>query len=79
MKKKRIIGIIMMIGAMVIGAYNGVWQLLIQPVMELIQTYNAWKFEEVALDILKVFIIFPMVIIFVFVRWKLGEMLFLEE
>ena len=79
MKKNRIIGIIMMIGAMVIGAYNGIWQLLIQPVMELIQTYNAWKFEEVALDILKVFIIFPMLMIFVFVIWKLGEMLFLEE
>lgn len=77
--KKRLLGIIMMIVSMGIGVYEGIWHLFIQPIMELVQTYNILKFNEVALDVLKILIFFPMLMILVLCLWKIGQMIFLDK
>lgn len=79
MTKRRFFGIIMMIGAIGIGIYEGVWDLLIQPAMDLIQTYDSWKFQTVTLDVLKILIFFPMIMLSTYVLFKIGQMLFLDE
>ena len=79
MKKRRLLGIIMMIGATGIAVYEGLWNLFMQSVIKLIQTYYDWKFEEVALELLKIFIFFPMVMFFAYALWKIGQMIFLDD
>lgn len=79
MKKKRFVGIFMMIGSTIAGGYGGIWHLFILPAIELTRTYNAWTAKEVVIDLLKIFIFFPMFMILVFMLWKVGEMLFLDD
>ena len=79
MTKRRFIGIIMMIGAIGIGIYEGIWDLFIKSAIDLIQTYDSWKFQTVTFDVLKILIFFPMLMLSAYVLFKIGQMLFLDE
>ena len=79
MKKKRLLGIIMMIAAGVIGIYGGIWNLFIQSCIDLIKRYSVMNLYEIAFAVTKVFIFFPMVMILSLVIIQIGEMLFRDE
>jgi len=79
MTKRRFVGIIMMIVSTAIGLYEGIWHLFIQSIMNLIQTYGTWKIVPVILDILKIFIFCPMLMVILFCLWKIGQIFFLDE
>ena len=76
MTKRRIFGIILMVVATLIGTYVGVWQLFIQPVMELIRTYNELEFHIVMQDIIRIVIFCPMIILLSYVLLKIGQLIF---
>ena len=80
MKKKRIIGVIMMTVATVIGVYVGIGYLLIKPIIELWgMMYDALEVAVIIINIIKIFIIFPMVLTFVFFLWAIGRAIFLDN
>ena len=80
MKKKRIIGGIMMTVATVIGVYGGIGYLLIKPIIELWgMMYDVLEVAVIIINIIKIFIIFPMVLTFVFFLWAIGRAIFLDN
>ena len=80
MKKKRIIGLIMMTVATVIGVYGGIGYLLIKPIIELWGLmYNTLETIVIIVDIVKIFIFFPLLLIFVFFLWAIGRAIFLDN
>ena len=79
MTERRFWGIIIMTLATLIGAYVGVWQLFIQPIMELIRTYNKLEFYMVVYDMTRILIFFPMVMLLAYALFKIGQMIFLDE
>ena len=80
MKKKRIIGTIMMTVATVIGVYGGIGYLLIKPIIELWGLmYNTLETIVIIVDIVKIFIFFPLLLTFVFFLWAIGRAIFLDN
>lgn len=80
MKKKRIIGAIMMTVATVIGVYGGIGYLLIKPIIELWGLmYNTLEATVIIVDIVKIFIFFPLLFTFVFFLWAIGRAIFLDN
>lgn len=80
MKKKRIIGVIMMTVATVVGVYGGIGYLLIKPIIELWGLmYNTLETIVIIVDIVKIFIFFPLLLTFVFFLWAIGRAIFLDN
>lgn len=80
MKKKRIIGVIMMTVATVVGVYGGIGYLLIKPIIDLWGLmYNTLETIVIIVDIVKIFIFFPLLLTFVFFLWAIGRAIFLDN
>lgn len=79
MTKRRLFGIIVMSVATLIGAYVGVWELFIQPIMELIRTYSELEFYMVMQDIIRIVIFCPMILLLSYVLFKIGQLIFQDK
>ncbi len=79
MTKRRLFGIIVMSVATLIGAYVGVWELFIQPIMELIRTYSELEFHMVMQDIIRIVIFCPMILLLSYVLFKIGQLIFQDK
>ena len=79
MTKRRLFGIIVMSVATLIGAYVGVWELFIQPIMELIRTYSELEFYMVMQDTIRIVIFCPMILLLSYVLFKIGQLIFQDK
>lgn len=76
MKKRQLLGIIMMVVAIGISAYVGGWQLLIRPIINVCNVFNS---KTIVITIFKVCVLFPMLMSVMLPLLELGRMFFLDK
>lgn len=79
MTKRRLLGIIMIAVGLVLGVYVGLGLLVVKPVLSLLQVFVYQDYKRIVINILKICILFPMLMTFVFPLLEMGREFLLDN